>query len=125
MHELSIMQNVVEAALEAAKQSGATRVTLVRLRIGVMSGVVQESLRFCHEVATLGTLLEGSRLEITELPAIIDCPACGCPRTLPNIQSFRCPVCQTPAARLLQGRELEIENIEIEIAEPPAQEEAP
>ncbi len=125
MHELSIMQNVVEAALETARHSGATRVTAIHLRIGVMAGVVRGALEFCHEVATQGTILEGSRLEITELPAMIDCPVCGCPRTLPGIQSFRCPVCQTPATHLSQGRELEIVSIEIEAPEDSTHQETP
>jgi len=119
MHELSIMQNVVEAALEAAQESHAIRVTSVKLRIGVLAGVVKDSLLFCYEVATQGTLLEGSSLRIEELPVIVDCAVCGMARTLPGVQSFRCPVCRTPATRLLQGRELEIESIEIEGAETP------
>ena len=117
MHELSIIQNVVEAATEAAQSAGASRVTIIRLRVGVLAGVVKESLLFCHDVATRGTLLEGSQLLIEELPVVIECAHCGCARTLVGIQNLRCPVCQTPAQRLLQGREMEIENIEIEIGE--------
>lgn len=118
MHELSIMQNVVEAALETAQAEGATRVTAIHLRIGVLAGVVRNALEFCHEVATRGTLLEGSALHITELPVVIDCPQCAEPRTLTGVQSFRCPVCGAPARHLLQGRELEIESIEIESTAP-------
>lgn len=116
MHELSIIENVVEAALEAARAESATRVTAVQLRVGVLAGVVRGALEFCYEVATRGTLLEGSALVITELPVVIQCSVCGEPRTLPGVQSFRCPVCGTPGLQLLQGRELEIASIEIESA---------
>lgn len=34
---------------------------------------------------------------------------------LPGIQRFRCPHCDTPSGDIRQGRELEIESIEIDV----------
>jgi hydrogenase nickel incorporation protein HypA/HybF len=116
MHELSIIQEVVAAAVESAQQAGAVRVHTVKLRVGALAGVVKDSLLFCYDVASAGTLLAGSRLDIEELPVVIRCPQCHQDRELPGIQSFRCPVCGTPARDIVQGRELELTSIELEAA---------
>ncbi|MFN3705384.1 MAG: hydrogenase maturation nickel metallochaperone HypA [Thermoflexales bacterium] len=115
MHELSIACSLVEAAAQAAQQHGATRVTRVHLKLGVLSGVDADALRFSYDVAAQGTLLEGSQLEIDVLPALISCHQCGASCVLPTIQDFRCPACGAPSHRLLQGREIEIAHIEIEV----------
>jgi hydrogenase nickel incorporation protein HypA/HybF len=49
------------------------------------------------------------------LPVVIHCATCQQDRELAGIQSFRCPVCETSSFDLRQGRELEIESLEIEV----------
>jgi hydrogenase nickel incorporation protein HypA/HybF len=51
------------------------------------------------------------------LPVVVHCSACGKNGELESLQSFRCPHCGEPASDLRQGRELEIESIEIEDVE--------
>jgi hydrogenase nickel incorporation protein HypA/HybF len=74
-------------------------------------------LQFCFGIATEGTPLEGSRLVVNTLPVTIHCEACGADGELESLQSFRCPHCGEPATDVRQGRELEIDAIEIEEAE--------
>lgn len=115
MHELSIAYSLVETANAAAQKAGARKVTLVRLRLGLLSGIVKDSLLFGYDIATRGTLLEGSQLEITELPVVVHCNSCGRDVELPSTQSFRCPICNTPSAQVLQGKEIEIDSLEVEM----------
>jgi hydrogenase nickel incorporation protein HypA/HybF len=115
MHELSIAHSIVETASESARQANAFRVVKVHLRLGALSGIAKDSLQFCYDVSTRDTLLEGSSLEIEDLPVIIHCAICKEDRPLPNIQFFRCPVCGTPSGDLRQGKELEIGSLEIEV----------
>jgi hydrogenase nickel incorporation protein HypA/HybF len=64
MHELSIATEVLEAVRrEAAKRPGA-RVQKVGLRVGELSGVSEDSLRFSFEVLVQGTDLDPLALEI-------------------------------------------------------------
>lgn len=116
MHELSIAHELVSIADQAARKAGATRVTRAHLRLGALAGVVADSLQFGYGIATQGTLLDGSELVIHELPVVIYCDSPTCQREyeLPGAQSFRCPVCGQPAAKLVQGKELQIESIEID-----------
>lgn len=117
MHELSIAYNLVEIADEAARNAGAVRVKAVHLRLGALAGVVEDALRFGFPVAALGTLVAGAELVIEPVAVQVQCDHCAAPRTLTPPFVFRCPVCGQPVARLLQGRELQIESIEIEEAE--------
>jgi len=113
MHELSIAMNLVEVAESAVKHHSIARVESVHLRLGVFSGVVQESLLFAYEFATAGTLLAGSRLIIEEVPLVIYCPQCQLERELDNIQSLECPVCGTASNEIRQGKEIEIAYLEV------------
>ena len=113
MHELSIAHNLVEIAICAIQEVQAEQVRTVHLRLGVLSGVAQDALQFGYDIATAGTQLAGSRLKIEELPVVIYCAKCQAEYTLPDIQWFACPVCATPTSTIVQGREIEIESLEI------------
>jgi hydrogenase nickel incorporation protein HypA/HybF len=116
MHELSIIQSVVSTVTEAMATHPDVRICTVRLKVGVLSGVVENALQFVYDVATEGTMLAGSRLEVVHEPVKIFCSQCGEIRELVGVQSFRCPVCGTPSYDIRQGRELEVESVEIEEA---------
>ncbi len=115
MHELSIAYSLVEVASQSAQEAGTTRVRSVTLRLGALSGVVRDALEFCYEIATGDTLLAGSTLGVKELPVRIYCASCCKEVELASVQSFRCPQCDTPSGDIRQGRELEIESIEIDV----------
>ena len=115
MHELSIAQSIVETAQASASASNAVSVTAVHLSLGELSGALEEALQFCYGLATADTILAGSRLVVERKPVVIFCHNCQQLRTLPGIQSFRCPHCQEPSGDIRQGRELEISSIVIEV----------
>lgn len=114
MHELSIVTSVVETVIESLEAYPGARVEEVRLRVGVLSAVDIDSLEFCWGLATEGTPLAGSRLAVRSLPVVMHCAACRADVELDGVQSFLCPRCQAPCSNMRQGRELEIEAIEIE-----------
>jgi hydrogenase nickel incorporation protein HypA/HybF len=68
MHELAIAESIVDAVCEKAAGRAVHRVTV---RIGRLSAVVPDALRFCFDLATEGTPAEGAVLEI-EQPAGAD-----------------------------------------------------
>jgi len=117
MHELSIVSSIVESVTESLAAYPGARVKEVRLRVGALASVVQESLTFCYGIATEGTALEGSLLLVQIVPVVVRCEPCGEDVAIQSLQSFRCPRCGTPASEVCQGRELEIESIEIDEAE--------
>ncbi|MGH4024630.1 MAG: hydrogenase maturation nickel metallochaperone HypA, partial [Pseudonocardiaceae bacterium] len=60
MHEMAITQSVVDAV---STRMGDAQVRRICLEIGKLSGVVADSVRFCFDLVTAGTILEGAALE--------------------------------------------------------------
>jgi hydrogenase nickel incorporation protein HypA/HybF len=114
MHELSIAMSMIEMATAEAEQRGGAKVNALHLKLGPLSGVVKDALLFSYEVACQGTLLEGSRLVIEEVPIVIYCPRCLAERQLESIQRFCCPVCGILSDEVVSGKELEVVALEIE-----------
>lgn len=113
MHELSIMEGALSIALDRTQQAGGSRIFMIRLRIGVLSGVVPEALRFAFDCLATGTAAEGAELEIDRVPALFWCGNC-----LNEFQAedmlTECPGCHEPSGELRAGKELELASLEIE-----------
>lgn len=114
MHELSIAASIVESVTETAAAYPGARVLEVRLRIGALAPVVEDSLQFCWTLVSDDTPLAGSKLVVKNLPIIVHCASCDADSELAGVQNFHCPRCGRIAADFRQGRELEIESVEIE-----------
>jgi hydrogenase nickel incorporation protein HypA/HybF len=108
MHELAITEGVVEAVTGRLPDA---RVTCVRLEIGALSGVVADSVRFCFDLVTEGTNLEGARLEITEPPGLCSCRVCG-QQFAPDGPLLLCP-CGSIEISVLSGSELKITSVQV------------
>ena len=110
MHEMSITQSVVEICQAHA---GGRRVTEVILEIGELSGVVPDSIEFCFEACSKGTLLDGARLGIEVVPAVARCPSCA--QELPVRTLFDpCAGCGAFGLTLISGEELRVKELELE-----------
>ncbi|HNQ87617.1 MAG TPA: hydrogenase maturation nickel metallochaperone HypA [Verrucomicrobiota bacterium] len=112
MHEVGIIQNAVAMALQTARESGAIRVHRVRLRVGTMSGVVPDALRFAFDLVCQGTAAEGAELEIEEVPAACWCAACAAEFVCEDYIN-ECPRCHAVSGELRRGRELELATVEV------------
>ena len=77
MHELSIAASIVEAVAETAAAYPGARVLAVRLRVGALAAVVEDSLQFCWGVTTEDTPLAGAKLVVRAMPVVVHCAACG------------------------------------------------
>ena len=117
MHELSIVSGVVDSVMESLAAYPGAQVKQVRLRVGALATVVEDSLQFCYGIATEGTPLEGSTLVVQVLPVIVHCAGCNKDVQIESLYSFRCSQCGALVNDLRQGRELEIESMEIEEAQ--------
>lgn len=113
MHEVSIMTEALRMAMDAAKSAGATRVVKLRLRIGTLSGVVPESMRFAFDVVCNDTMAQGATLEIETVRAACWCATCQAEFECENFFN-ECPRCHDVSGELRRGRELEIADVEME-----------
>jgi len=112
MHELGIMQSALEIAEDKARAVGGKKIHCIRLRIGALSGVVPEALRFAYEGLKGDTLASEAELEIEEIPAACWCGACQT-EFMALDRQFECPRCHQPTGQLRRGTELELTSLEI------------
>ncbi|MFZ0157428.1 MAG: hydrogenase maturation nickel metallochaperone HypA [Kineosporiaceae bacterium] len=89
-------------------------VVSVQVRVGTLSGVVGGALGFAWDIATAGTALAGSRLDLTEVPVRTACSACGEEADLPEPLPVRCPGCGGRDVDVVGGRDLELASVEVE-----------
>lgn len=113
MHELGLTQHLVEIAERAAKENGAMQVRSVTVEIGGLAGVVPESVEFCFEACSRGTLLEGSRLEIIFIPGRARCYDCHVECAI-DTYTVACPGCGGFSLERLQGEELRVIEMEVD-----------
>jgi hydrogenase nickel incorporation protein HypA/HybF len=113
MHELSIMQNTLDLVMQRAREEGAQRVHVIRLRVGALSGAVPEALQFAFDAIAPTTPISGANLVIEAVPARFWCEICQKEFEADNLIA-ECPVCGQPSVHMRSGRELEVASLEIE-----------
>jgi hydrogenase nickel incorporation protein HypA/HybF len=113
MHEMGIAMQIVEiAAASIPADLENVRVARINLKVGKLSAVVPESLRFCFEIVAKDTPLCDAELHIKEVPVVIRCNVCHAQETISE-PVFTCPSCSSGSVNLVSGRELDIDSIEI------------
>ncbi|WP_335932712.1 hydrogenase maturation nickel metallochaperone HypA/HybF [Streptomyces sp. PTD5-9] len=108
MHELSITQSMVDAVCERA---AGRPVRAVRIRVGRLTAVVPDSMRFCFDLTTSGTVAEGAVLEIDHVPGRAHCRACEKDFSLDDLVLL-CP-CGSSDVDVVSGRELQIVSMRV------------
>ena len=117
MHEMSIANSILEAVRTEMRRYPETRPSKVGLRIGEMTAIDQESLRFCLEALTAGTDLEGIELEVESCPRRHRCETCHREFNVAGYD-FQCPDCGALSSECISGEQLELAYVEIEEHEP-------
>ncbi len=112
MHELSMIESILELALTKAHEAEATQIREIKLAVGDLSGVVPEALAFAFEACRSGTLASQATLTIERLPAICHCETCTRDFS-PSDWIYECPNCGTLSQTLKQGRELQLTSLEV------------
>ncbi|MCM1982133.1 hydrogenase maturation nickel metallochaperone HypA [Lyngbya confervoides] len=112
MHEISLMENALAIALDYAHRDQASRIHTLRLRIGSLSSVDPEALRFAFEVITQNTIAADAQLEIEACPTRCYCSTCQ-QDFEPLDLGYECPHCRQWSTTVVQGKELELAAVEV------------
>ena len=113
MHELAIANSILQAVRTELTRYPGRYATRVGVRIGELTAVDQESLRFCFDAIILETDLDCLKLEIELVPRRQTCLACGCVFPVPDYE-FSCPQCASLQTEFSGGDELELAYLEVE-----------
>lgn len=113
MHEVSLMEQALDLALDCARQNKATQIRSLTLTVGEQSGVVPEALRFAFEIAAAETMAQNAELIIRSAPVVCHCQPCD-QSFQPESWVYRCPHCGALSSEVISGKELELTSMEIE-----------
>jgi hydrogenase nickel incorporation protein HypA/HybF len=112
VHEMALMESVVEIALEEMTKAGASKLRRIALDIGRLSAVEPEAMRFCFAAVAAGTRAEGAELTIETVEGAGWCRDCG--REVALAERFgACPECGGFGVQMTRGGEMRIRELEV------------
>lgn len=109
MHELAIATAIAGAVCDRA---AGRRVRCVTVRVGELTAVVPEAMRWCFTLAVEGTVADGADLEIERRGGAGRCRECGTDFACADL-ILLCP-CGSADVTVTSGRELEIVSMEVD-----------
>jgi hydrogenase nickel incorporation protein HypA/HybF len=113
MHELSVTQQVLDIAVEKAKENKATAIKQIDLVIGDLSSVIDDSVQFYFDILSRGTLAEGAKLQFHRIPLKVRCRRCNHEFAAAG-EDWTCPQCREMDCQIVAGNEFYLESIEVE-----------
>lgn len=115
MHELSLVQSILDIVEEYAAKEHFDRVKTLRLSCGKLSCIVPQALRFAFDIQSKGTRAEGAAIELDILPAAIHCLTCEKDVEIDRFEAL-CPECGGIEVFLVAGTE-ELKLLELDVDE--------
>lgn len=112
MHEMSITLCMLDIVKEQMKKNGSKRLKGLKIRVGELTAVEPGSLKFCFEVCTKDTPMEGAALEVEEVPFTGTCVNCKKTFRMEGYFSI-CPGCGGFSVKAVSGMELDIVSMDV------------
>ena len=115
MHELSVIQSVLDIVIEHAKKNNAKKVKKINLEIGELSGFIPEWIQTYFDFVSKDTIASEAKLVIKKVDAKLKCRECSKEFGVKKDKlDFTCPKCKSSDIELLSGREYFIKSIEVD-----------
>jgi len=113
MHEIGIAESVLETVRAEMDRHPGARGVEVGIKVGELSGVEPEALRFSFQVLVSGTDLEPLRVSIETSDRRYRCRGCGL-EYAPAGWDLACQECGQQQPERIGGEELEICYLDLE-----------
>lgn len=114
MHELAIVESIMETLLDQLQIHSCSKIVSVNLEFGAMTAVMPSAIDFAFEALSKGGPAEGAKINTTIIPIMAFCMDCGKKSVLEDYVPF-CPECEKGTLQIVQGRdEMRIASIEIQ-----------
>jgi hydrogenase nickel incorporation protein HypA/HybF len=114
MHEMGIVQNIMEILEEQARMHNVSKIVRVGLEFGALTAVMPDAVRFAFELLSKDGPAEGASLDITIIPLKVRCLECGAEHVMDEYQPM-CPSCDSASLTFIEGRdEMRIAFMEVE-----------
>ena len=112
MRELNAIQSILAKALQKASEAQKP-IKSLRLAIGELSELDQNSIQKHWVELSRGTAVERARLHFRFIKAEVQCMACFS-KYGPVDGKIHCPYCGSYGAKVLSGEEFFLESIELD-----------
>lgn len=116
MHELPIIESVLNIVLKHAEMNQARKIVSITLVVGEMSDMEAEWMQHYFNFLSSNTLAEDAELRITYAPIVLRCPQCGSSFQIKKEQlgAASCPSCaHEDKFDLVSGQEYFIKEMEV------------
>lgn len=117
MHEMSIVDGLINIVRQEMVKNEVTRLLKVQVKFGRLTNIVPDALYMGFEALTKGTDFDGAILEVEEIPMRVRCCKCRhefSPEAADPV-FIPCPACgEEFGHEILSGKELYIDHIEAE-----------
>lgn len=117
MHEMGIANSILDAVRKETARYPGSQPRKVGVKLGELTAVDPEALRFCFEVLAKETELEGLAIDIEICPRLHLCQNCSAEFPVRDYE-FQCPHCGSLNSKCISGDELELAYLEIDEHEP-------
>lgn len=117
MHEVGIATSILDAGHRETERRPGAKLIGIGVRIGVLSGVDIDALRFAFECITAETEDEKVVLTTESCARVNRCQECGHEFSSSERAPFSdapCPRCHCTSTRFVSGDQLDIAFIEVE-----------
>ena len=116
MHELPVMQSILNIILKHSAMHQVKKVHAVRLAVGTLSDLEEDWMQKYFDHLSAGTVAEGAKLKIEWVKAVLSCDECGNRFELDKtkLDGIACPACGQKKFTLVSGREYRIKDMEAE-----------
>jgi hydrogenase nickel incorporation protein HypA/HybF len=113
MHEMSVVQNIINIVSAESEKNGGRRVLEVNLEIGSLSGIEYGSLDFALKHLAPGSVIESAEISIEKPEGLARCNNCGNEFALNDFIGC-CNLCNSFDIDIIRGRELRVKSITVE-----------
>ena len=109
MHEISLVQSILKAALDEAQKAEGKRISKIHARIRESGHPMEASaLESLLEMLAKGTAAEGAKMHIEVIPPTLRCKDCAT-TFLAKGSTLLCPNCQSTKLEMLDAEETDLE----------------
>ncbi len=113
MHEYSVVQALLEQIEDIAEQNGASKVTKIIVKIGVMSGIEAHLLEIAFNTFKEKTICDGAEFVMNIQPLKIRCNSCNKESELEKIH-YCCQFCESTDVAVIDGEDMFLMSLEME-----------
>lgn len=124
MHEFSMATQIIDKALEIAKEKKAKKVKSIEISVGELILLGEDQLEFwLKEILNKKKITKDAKIKINPVKALVKCNKCGYTGNLkPDSKHdhhshpvFSCPNCGDSALDIKEGRDCVIKRVQVEI----------